>query len=229
MNCISFCPQGTIEFSRSEMVNWMTETTAKESRRAFLAKSSAFALGILAAGHALGGTIRAIARTGETYKNLVFPPGALNGERFARTCTSCQLCAINCPSGIIKSARLLGPVTLDYNHASCKYDCALCSSLCPSGALKRVAIEEKQWLRIGESVLDTSLCRVLKEKTMCDLCAQACPKGAIFLIDNPSGLKIPEVNAYHCIGCGACQAICPVEPKAIRVIGIEQNMMGSQY
>lgn len=229
MNCISFCPRDGIKFSRHKTVNELAGTTSGKSRRAFIIKGSALAIGILAAGHALGGTIREAVRRRENYKDLVFPPEALNSERFARICTSCQLCAVNCPPGIIESTRLLGPVHLDYDRSGCKYDCALCSDVCPSGALKRVAIEEKQLLRIGESILDTSLCRVVKENISCDLCAKECPKNAIFFIDNDSGLKVPEVNTYHCIGCGACQAICPARPKAIKVIGIEQNMMGPQY
>ena len=40
------------------------------------------------------------------------------------------------------------------------------------------------------------------------------------MIPFKSGLVIPEVNQSTCIGCGACEFVCPVRPlKAIYVEG----------
>ena len=223
MNCL--CPRGGIEFSRGQTA------PISQSRRRFIIKSGAAALGIFAAGSSLGKPILAIAGASGNYDGLVFPPGAIDRKRFARTCTSCQVCALNCPEDIIKpSENFLGffePVHLDYTHSGCRDDCARCSAVCPSGALQRVSPDDKKWLRIGESSVDALKCRVVKENTACDLCARVCPKEAIYMTDGPAGClaPIPEVNAYHCIGCGACQAVCPMLPKAIAVGGIEQEMM----
>jgi polyferredoxin len=224
LNCVSFCPHGSIEFSRRSVDSSLANTSVNASRRAFLAKGISAAVGITVARYPLGGAIRALALAGGYSDGLIFPPGAADAGRFARTCTNCQLCAINCPASIIKpSAYGFGPVHLDYSHSGCQYDCSLCNAVCPTGALRRLTLEDKQWLKIGEAVFDAQLCRVVKDNTPCDLCARACPKEAIFMVDGLAGLKIPEVATFHCIGCGNCEAICPVRPKAIRVRGMEQS------
>jgi ferredoxin len=223
LNCVSLCPKGSIGFSWRP---YGRGSVASASRREFLVKGAAVVLGVSTAGHVLGGSIRALARTGKDYAGVIFPPGALDVERFARTCTSCQMCAINCPASIIEPSYAFGPVFLNYANAGCRDDCTRCNTICPSGALRQLALEDKKLLRIGEALFEMPLCRVSKENVQCDLCAKACPKGAIFMVDGPAGLQIPEVNAFHCIGCGNCEAVCPVRPKAIRVRGIEQRMMG---
>jgi ferredoxin len=225
LNCVSLCPRGGIDFSRRPGGSDSTGADINASRRAFLIKGVSAAAGAVLAGHALGGPIRIFAGSAYGAEGMIFPPGAMDREEFARKCASCQLCAIVCPAGIIKpSAYALGPVHLDYSRSGCQYDCARCGAVCPFGALRRLALDDKQWLRIGVAEFDAPRCRAIREKAPCDLCAQACPKGAILMVDGPSGIKIPEVLAFHCIGCGACQAVCPARPKAITVRGIEQRL-----
>jgi formate hydrogenlyase subunit 6/NADH:ubiquinone oxidoreductase subunit I len=60
----------------------------------------------------------------------------------------------------------------------------------------------------------------------CGHCAEHCPTGAITMVDGESAdgkaVKIPAVDSAKCIGCGACQALCPARPEsAIRVEGHE--------
>lgn len=55
-------------------------------------------------------------------------------------------------------------------------------------------------------------------------CARHCPTAAIQMIPseagNPDSLKIPAVNTERCIGCGACENLCPARPfSAIYVEG----------
>jgi ferredoxin len=39
-----------------------------------------------------------------------------------------------------------------------------------------------------------------------------------------SGLAIPEIDNALCVGCGACEHICPVSPyRAIYVDGLEKH------
>lgn len=41
---------------------------------------------------------------------------------------------------------------------------------------------------------------------------------------NPDSLKIPAVNEARCIGCGACENLCPARPlSAIYVEGHERH------
>lgn len=56
---------------------------------------------------------------------------------------------------------------------------------------------------------------------VCDLCVRECPiKGAISLeplsTDSSDKRRMPTV-AEACVGCGACEMICPAEPAAIVV------------
>ena len=55
-----------------------------------------------------------------------------------------------------------------------------------------------------------------------------CPAGAITMVSsdpaNPAAPKIPAVNEARCIGCGACENLCPARPfSAIYVEGHEQH------
>ena len=70
-------------------------------------------------------------------------------------------------------------------------------------------------------------CLPASEDVSCGNCARHCPAGAITMIaqsgrrDAP---KIPSVNVERCIGCGACESLCPARPfSAIYVEGHEQH------
>jgi ferredoxin len=228
MNCVSYCLNGSLSLSRGQKSEAVSEGSTNLSRRAFILKGSALALGIVGAGHffgGLGGPIRSLARTNRSMEGAILPPGAMDAEHFMAKCTSCQLCTLNCPTKVIQpSPYVLGPVHLEFDHGACHLDCTLCNAICPSGALQPLSLEDKQWLKIGEASCDTPKCRVIKENIACALCIKACPKDAIFTLPASNGLEVPEVAAFHCIGCGACQFVCPTTPKAITVTGTAQTL-----
>ena len=69
-------------------------------------------------------------------------------------------------------------------------------------------------------------CVPLTDGVECGNCARHCPTGAIQMVPSvagdPSSVKIPVVNEERCIGCGACENLCPARPfSAIYVEGIE--------
>lgn len=225
MNCTSRCVNGSISLRRAEKHEPVLGEPTDPSRRAFILRVSGLAIGVIGAGHILGVPIRALARTNRSVGGLILPPGALDAERFIRSCTSCRMCALNCPTKVIRSSGPFEPMHLEFDHGACHHDCTLCNAICLSGALQPLSLEDKQWLKIGEAFCDASKCRAVKENIACYLCSKVCPKGAIFMTDAPNGLEVPEVVAFHCIGCGACQSICPMTPKAIVVTGVSQNMM----
>lgn len=227
MNCLAQCPGEGISLSRRPEKELIPNSPVDPSRRTFIAKGAAFTLGAVTAGHFLGAPIRSFARANRTMEGAVLPPGAMSTERFMAICTSCQLCTLNCPSGVIQpSPYALGPVHLEFDHGACHHDCSRCNAICPSGALQPMTLEDKQWLKIGEAFCEDSKCRAIKENVACYICSKICPKGAIFMREATNGLEVPEVSAFHCIGCGACQSVCPMTPKAITVTGVEQSVMG---
>ena len=62
------------------------------------------------------------------------------------------------------------------------------------------------------------------EGVSCGNCARQCPAGAIQMVhrvpDDPESLLIPVVHEDRCIGCGACENLCPARPlSAITVNG----------
>ena len=61
-------------------------------------------------------------------------------------------------------------------------------------------VEGKLNLRIGDEVLEASLCK------NCSLCAEQCPAGAIPKI----GSRRP-INTSVCTHCGICATVCPIE------------------
>jgi len=60
--------------------------------------------------------------------------------------------------------------------------------------------------------LDASRCvRSLARESQCNKCEIICPTGAIVVGDNP----LPAINFSACVGCGACDAICPSEALSL--------------
>ena len=73
-----------------------------------------------------------------------------------------------------------------------------------------------------EAKLNPRVCIVFQEGEPCGKCAAACPTGAITLRKSSGA---PKLNAALCIGCGACQRVCPASPeKAMTVHPIERQV-----
>ncbi len=68
---------------------------------------------------------------------------------------------------------------------------------------------------IGVATFSAASCLVFQEDIQCGKCAAACHASAIELRANGTP-KMPK--AEKCIGCGACEAVCPARPKAMRVV-----------
>lgn len=217
MNCVSACRLQAVKFALPERKT----PPVDQARRAFLING-----GVLVAGVAAG---MVLAKTGmgklaEYAKRfLILPPGAGDAERFAARCTACQLCTANCPAKIIVPAPGgNGPVSLDLSRGACRFDCNRCSQVCPTGAIRPLTLAAKQKTKIAEAKFNPRSCIVFQDGEKCGKCAAACPTGAITLRAN--GTPRP-VNAALCIGCGACQAVCPAPGKAMTVHEIERQIV----
>lgn len=62
-----------------------------------------------------------------------------------------------------------------------------------------------------QAVADNEYC--LAKNCGCFACVERCQSQAIKLIP---GVGI-RINAQLCIGCGSCEYVCPVTPKAVRM------------
>ena len=115
-----------------------------------------------------------------------------------------------------------------YERGYCRPECTRCSQVCPTGAIQPVTREEKTAMQVGHAVWVRANCVPLTDGVECGNCARHCPAGAIQMVaSDPAdekSVKIPVVNEARCIGCGACENLCPARPfSAIYVEGHERH------
>lgn len=166
-------------------------------------------------------------------KNTVLPPGAKSLRNFLSKCTACGLCVSACLNDILIPSKKLSTFMqpeLFYNKGYCRPECVKCSEVCPTGAISLITKEEKSSTKIGTAVWIKHNCVVLRDDVSCSNCAEHCPVGAITMIStnlkDSEARLIPSVNEERCIGCGACENLCPARPfSAIYVEGIENHRL----
>lgn len=57
----------------------------------------------------------------------------------------------------------------------------------------------------------------------CAACANACARGAIKMVLNGEGFYRPVVDAAKCVGCGACERVCPWTKKVANPNGSSES------
>ena len=162
-------------------------------------------------------------------KTPLKPAGSLSLKNFESHCTGCQLCVSECPNGVLRpstSLLTLMQPEMSYERGWCRPECNRCSQIYPAGAIRPISIEEKSSIQIGHAVINLDNCVVNTDGVSCGNCARHCPNGAIRMVrknpDDPASPMIPTVNEERCIGCGACENLCPARPfTAIHVEGHE--------
>lgn len=159
----------------------------------------------------------------------IAPPGAHSVDQLLEHCTACHLCITACPTHVLQPAFLeygwegMMKPRLDYTRSYCLFDCQRCSDVCPDGALTPLTLALKHGAKIGVAKLDLDKCIVKTKGTDCAACSEHCPTKAVDTKPYGDNLRVPWVHGESCIGCGACEYACPVEPKAIRVTGHQQH------
>ena len=234
LDCIDKCRQGAIKYvprSKAQQTTPSGATTDK-GRRAFIATSAMVAGASAVKAQKLkmdGGFATIEDKKIPNRETPITPPGSLSAKNLAQHCTACQLCISVCPNQVLRPSggltNFMQPET-SYERGYCRPECTKCSEVCPTGAIKPITKEEKTAIQIGHAVWIADNCIVNTDGQKCGNCARHCPTGAIQMVpkdpNDKKSLQIPVVNTERCIGCGACENLCPSRPfSAIYVEGHE--------
>lgn len=231
-DCIESCKFGALQYSSSTRDTRDTSNTSVDpSKRSFLLASAMMTTAAIAQEAKMtdGGLADIEDKVAPERQTPLTPPGSLSARNMAQHCTGCQLCISECPNEVLRPSgdwlHLMQP-TMSYELGYCRPECTRCSEVCPAGAIKPIQKEEKSSIQIGHAVWVKKNCIPLTDGVSCGNCARHCPVGAIEMVpsdpDDEESLKIPVVNESRCIGCGACENLCPARPfSAIYVEGHE--------
>lgn len=230
-DCIGKCHKDAITFGR-RLTEKSAGHQADASRRSFLLAAAMATTGAALAQKKKkvdGGLAVIEDKKAPDRHTPITPPGSLSAQHFAQHCTACQLCVSNCPNGVLRPSTDLSTFmqpTMSYERGYCRPECNKCSEVCPTGAIKPITLADKSSTQIGHAVWIKKNCVPLTDGVECGNCARHCPAGAIIMVpsdpDDERSLKIPAVNEARCIGCGACENLCPARPfSAIYVEGHE--------
>ena len=235
MDCIETCKEGAIHYAcryGKKGSPSPAQGNVDKSKRAFLVSSAIATTAVAAKAQEMkvdGGLAEIERATKPERQTRLVPAGSLSLKNFADHCTACQLCVSVCPNQVLRpstSLMTLMQPEMSYERGYCRPECTKCSDVCPAGAIRPISVEEKSSTQIGHAVVCLDNCVVNTDEVSCGNCARHCPAGAISMVrknpDDPKSLRIPVVNEERCIGCGACENLCPARPfTAIHVEGHE--------
>ena len=234
LDCMDKCKQGAIKYVPRSKASQAAPTgaSADKGRRAFITTSAIMAGASVAKAQQLkmdGGFATIEDKKIPNRETQLTPPGSLSANNFSKQCTACQLCITVCQNQVLRPSndwsKFMQP-EVSYERGYCRPECTKCSEVCPTGAIKPITKEEKTAIQIGHAVWIADNCIVNTDGHKCGNCARHCPTGAIQMVpkdaNDPKSLQIPVVNTERCIGCGACENLCPSRPfSAIYVEGHE--------
>lgn len=227
-DCIDSCHSGALSLTPSPSTG---EVGGGASRRSFLLSTALATTAALAQEKKKvdGGLAELVDKKAPERQTPLVPPGALSLKNMQTRCTGCQLCVSECPNGVLRPStdlmHLMQP-EMSFERGYCRPECTRCSDVCPAGAIKPLDEVEKSSIQIGHAVVSPDHCISALGEAECGNCARHCPTGAIEMVptdpDDDLSPSVPAVNESACIGCGACEHLCPVRPlSAIYVEGHE--------
>lgn len=121
----------------------------------------------------------------------------------------------------------------------CEFSCVLCGQVCPTGAIQKITEKQKMGvgqkpISMGTAMYDHGRCLPWAMATPCIVCEEFCPTSpkAIW----PEEVQIPKRDSKYqkegeqaamltitvqrphvdpslCVGCGACEKVCPIVDK----------------
>lgn len=230
-NCIEHCKFGALNYDNATL-HTKSHQEADTGKRSFLLSSALVTTAVMAQQKEKmmdGGLAEIEDKVAPERQTPLTPPGSRSKSNFEQRCTGCQLCISECPNQVLRPSsdllHLMMP-TMSYELGYCRPECNRCSEVCPAGAILPLRHEDKASTQIGHAVFIKKNCVAITDGVECGNCARHCPVGAIEMInsdpDDEESPMIPAVNENRCIGCGACENLCPARPfSAIYVEGHE--------
>ncbi len=235
-DCIESCKFGALKYAKGTVLAVSSHDTEEPSpqggRRSFLLSSALLATAAIAQEKDKimdGGLAEIEDKVAPERQTPLSPPGSLSRANLEKRCTGCQLCISECPNQVLRPSgdlmHLMQP-TMSYERGYCRPECNRCSEVCPAGAILPLKKEDKASTQIGHAVWIKKNCIPLTDGVECGNCARHRPVGAIEMVpsdpDDEESPYVPAVNESRCIGCGACEYLCPARPcSAIYVEGHE--------
>ena len=225
-DCIEKCKFGALKYGVR------SQGSVDTSKRSFLVASALMAGAAMAQKKEKlmdGGLAELEDKVAPERQTPLTPPGSLSFQNFAQHCTGCQLCVSECPNHVLRPSgdlmHLMLPA-MSYERGYCRPECTRCSEVCPAGAIKAIDSDEKSSVQIGHAVFIKKNCVAITDEVECGNCARHCPSGAIEMVqldeNDEESPMVPAINEAACIGCGACEYVCPARPfSAIYVEGHE--------
>ena len=240
-DCTALCKFNALHYTAKRVAPMQADTCAAkehsvnnvdQGRRSFLI-GAALATGTAAMAQAQmkvdGGLAVITEKEAPKRQTPITPPGSISAHHLQQHCTACQLCVTSCPNHVLRPStdlmRFMQP-TMSFEVGYCRPECTRCSQVCPTGAIKPITKEEKTAIHVGHAVWVKDNCVVLADGVSCGNCARHCPTGAIQMVEyqhNGQTVMIPAINESRCIGCGACENLCPSRPFS--AIYVEGNQM----
>ena len=230
-DCLDVCRHDALHYNlRDSLASAKHSSHTDTGKRAFLT-GAALAVGAAAMAETKikvdGGLAVLEDKQAPLRETPVTPPGSVSLRNMSRHCTACQLCVSSCPNNVLRPStdpmRFMQP-QMSYERGWCRPECIRCSEVCPAGAILPITKEDKTAIHVGHAVWIPQNCVPIANGDECGHCADVCPARAILMVDYSTGdgrkVQVPAVNPDRCIGCGACEHLCPARPfSAIYVEG----------
>ena len=240
LNCQAECPEDALHFRFFPAEpRTAPPDPVDRGRRVLLASAAGGVLFVAAARTSIQGDPR-------PRPWAVRPPGALTEERFLERCIRCGACIKACPTNVLQPAMAQAGIEGFYTPVLvptagfCETTCVACTLICPTAALAPLTVGQKGWetespgIKLGTAVIDRGRCLPWANRTPCIVCEEHCPTAEkairlddvqqVGFDDEPLLLRRPVVDPELCVGCGACEHVCPVAAMpAIRVMAINES------
>ena len=244
MNCIDDCPEDALSFSMVGLDRKQAVLAPDIGRRKLL---FAGITGVLA--YPMIKT-HGVNTDSNFSPDLIRPPGSVEESQFLAKCIKCDQCINACPTNVLQPATFqeggiesLWTPVLNFNISHCQLKCTMCSEVCPTGAIKKITVEEKLGkgefeevgpIRLGTAFFDTGRCLPHAMEIPCVVCEEVCPTSpkaiqtkdeeAMDVYGNIVVLNKPFMVPDLCIGCGICEAECPIkDSRAVYVTAVGES------